>query len=68
MKLGRHKSTGGKKAEDVVTPPASSDSPTSPDQGVNVDNSVREGSPHQIARDVFMLASTPTHVANMTSS
>ena len=51
-----------------MTPPASNESPTSPDQGVNVGNIVREGSPHQMAGDVFMLASTSTHVTDMTSS
>ena len=51
-----------------MTPPTSNDSPTSPDQGVNVGNIVREGSPHQMAVDVFVLASTSTHVVDMTSS
>ena len=51
-----------------MTPPASNDSPTSPDQGVYVGNIVREGSPHQMARDVVVLTSTSTHVADMTSS
>ena len=45
MKPNRYKSTGGKIAKDAVTPPTSIDSPTSPIQGVNVDNSVRDGSP-----------------------
>ena len=51
-----------------MTPPTSNDSPTSPDQGVNVGNIVRKGSPHQMAKDVVVLASTSTHVADMTSS
>ena len=68
MKPDRQKSTRGKKAEDVVTPLVSNDSPTSPDQGMNVDNSVREGSPHKMAGDVFVLASISTHVTDMTSS
>ena len=51
-----------------MTPTASNKSLTSPDQGVNVGNIVREGSPHQMARDVFVLASTSTHVVDMTSS
>ena len=51
-----------------MTPLASNDSLTSPDQGVNVGNIVREGSPHQMVGDVFMLASTSTHVADMTFS
>ena len=51
-----------------MTPPAFNESLTSPDQGVNVGNVVREGSPHQMARDVFVLVSTSTHVADMTSS
>ena len=33
-----------------------------------MDNSVRDGSPHQMAGDVVVLASTSTHVADMTSS
>ena len=68
MKLGRHKSTKGKRAKDTMTPPASNDSPISPDQGVNVDNSVRDGSPHQMVGDVVVLASTFTHIAKITSS
>ena len=53
-----------------MTPPASNDSLTSLDQGVNVGNIVREGSPHQMVGDVVVLASTSTstHVADMTSS
>ena len=51
-----------------MTPPASNHSPISPDQGVNVGNIVREGSPHQMAGDVFVLAFISTHVADMTSS
>ena len=58
MKPGRHKSIGGKKAKDAMTPPASNDSPTSPDQGVNVGNIERKGSPYQMVGDVFVLAST----------
>ena len=51
-----------------MTPPTSNESPTSPDQEVNVGNIVREGSPHQMVGDVFALASTSTHVVDMTSS
>ena len=51
-----------------MTPPAFNESLTSPDQGVNVGNVVREGSPHQMVGDVFVLASTSTHIADMTSS
>ena len=51
-----------------MTPSASDDSPTSPYQEVNMDNIVREGSPHQMAGNVFVLAFTSTHVADMTSS
>ena len=51
-----------------MTPSTSNDSPTSLDQGVNVGNIVTKGSPHQMAGDVFVLASTSTHVADMTSS
>ena len=51
-----------------MTSPTSNDSPTSPDQGVNVGNIVREGSPHQMAGDVVVLASSSTHVADMISS
>ena len=51
-----------------MTPPASNDSPTSLDQGVNVGNIVREGSPHKMSRDVVVLTSTSTHVADMTYS
>ena len=68
MKPGRYKSTGRKRVKDTVTPPASNGSPTSPNQGVNVDNSVRDGSPHQMVRDVIVLASTSSHLADMTSS
>ena len=68
MKPSRHKSIGGKRAKDAVTPPASNDSYTSPNQGVNVDNSARDGPPHQMIGDVIVLASTSTHVAYMTSS
>ena len=68
MKPGRHKSTEGKREKDAMTPSTSNDSPTSPYQGMNVDNSVRDGSPYQMAEDVFVLASTFTHVAEMTSS
>ena len=68
MKLGRHDTTEGKKVEDAMTPLASNECPTSLDQGVNVGNIVREGSPHQMAGDVFMLASTSTHVADTTFS
>ena len=50
-----------------MTPLTSNDSPTSPDQGVNVGNIVRKGSTYQMAGDVFVLASTSTHVADMTS-
>ena len=68
MKPSRHKSTKGKRSKDAVTPSASNDSPISLDQGVNVDNSVRDGSPHQMAGDVVVLASTSTHVVEITSS
>ena len=67
MKPGRHKSTKGKREKDAMTPPTSNNSPTSPNQGVNVDNSVRNGSPHQMVGDVVVLASTSTHVAEITS-
>ena len=69
MKLGRQKSTKRKKkTEDAVTPPTSNDSPKSLDQRVNVDNIVREGSPHQMIGDVFVLAFTSTYVTDMTCS
>ena len=68
MKLGRYATIEGKKAEDAMTPLTSNESPTSPDQGVNVGNILREDSPHQMAGDVFVLASTSTHVADLTSS
>ena len=42
MKPGKHKLIGGKGAKDAGTPPASNDSPTSPNKWVNVDNSVRD--------------------------
>ena len=32
-----------------------------------MDNSVRDGSPHQMDKDIVVLASTFTHVAKMTS-
>ena len=67
MKPGIQKSIEGKKAKDAVTSPACNDSLTSPDQGMNVDNSVRDGSPHQMAGDVVVLASKSTHVVDMTS-
>ena len=57
-----------KKANDVVTPSASNDSPTSLDHGGNVDSSVRYCSPHQMAGDVIVLASTSTHITNMIAS
>ena len=38
--------------EDAMVPPTSNDSPTSPNQGVNVGNIVTEGSPHQMVGDV----------------
>ena len=68
MKRGRHKSFKGKRANDAVTPPGSNVSPALPDQGRNVDNSVRDGLPYQMAGDVVMLASTSTHISNMTFS
>ena len=68
MKPGRHKTIRVKRAKDAVTPLTSNDSPTSPDQGANVDNSMRDDSPHQLTGDVIVLASTSTHVADMTSS
>ena len=72
MKPDRHKTIRVKRAKDAMTPPISNDSPTSPNQGVNVDNSVRDNSPHQLTGDVIVLASTSTststHVADMTSS
>ena len=68
MKHGRHKSTIGKRANNAVTPLAYNDSPTSPNQGVNVDYSVRDDSPHHMVGDVILLAFTSTYVANMTSS
>ena len=59
MKPGRHKSTGGKKEKDAVTPPTFNDSPTSPNKGVNVDNSVRQLSPQQMVEDVIVFSIRP---------
>ena len=68
MKPRKHKLIGGKREKDAGTPSASNDSPTSPNKGVNVDNGVRDGSPYQMAENVIVLASTSTHVGDMTSS
>ena len=50
-----------------MTPPTSNESLTSPNEGVNVGNVVREGFLHQMDGYVFVLASTSTLVADMTS-